>query len=188
MSGSPRDKNNSASTQQIYTSPQRRRHQHTYRRSPGGDPDPSNSEWNSASMASGISSVSRRQRGVGTYNPKMNRKIFLPKLMDDSSEEACWMWRADTLDLIEKGCSEETIEVEMRKSLAICSRGLNDMKRSSPGKVGIQCDTLLRAFYGLYQKKGDPVRTYSMHLDSVANKVCIRFLGDWEIVMQPSRN
>ena len=54
----------------------------------------------------------------------MDRKIFLPKLTDDSTEEACWMWRADALALIEKGCSEKAIEVEMRKSLASCSRGL----------------------------------------------------------------
>ena len=113
--------------------------------------------------------------------------------MDDSTEEACWMWRADALDLIEKGCSKKTIEVEIRKSLASCSKGLwfrekhllghsilqifNDMKKSSPGEVGIQCDTLLRAFYGLSQRKGEPVGKYSMHLDSAANKVHIRFPG-----------
>ena len=113
--------------------------------------------------------------------------------MDDSTEEACWMWRADALDLIKKGCSEEAIEAEIRKSLVSCSKGLwfrgkcllghsilrilNDMKRSLPGEVGIQCDTLLRAFYELLQKKGEPVGTYSMHLDSVANKVHIRFPG-----------
>ena len=109
--GSPQDKNNSASTQQMYTSPQRRRHQYAYRRSPDGDPDPSDSEWDSVSTASEISSVNRRQRGEGTYDPKMDRKIFLPKLTDDSSKEACWMWRADALDLIEKGCPEKAIEV-----------------------------------------------------------------------------
>ena len=61
--GSPRDKNNFASTRQMYTSPQRRRYQHTYRRSPEGNPDPGDSEWDSASMALRISSISRRQRG-----------------------------------------------------------------------------------------------------------------------------
>ena len=122
--GSPWDKNNSASTQQMYTFPQRRRHQCTYRRSPDGDTDPSDSEWDSVSVASGISSINRRQRGEGTYDSKMDRKIFLPKLMNNSTEEACWMWRADTLDLIEKGCSEKAIEVDIRKSLASCSRGL----------------------------------------------------------------
>ena len=177
----------------MYTSPRRRRHQHTYKRSPDGDPDPSDSEWDSVSMASEISSVNRRQRGEGTYDPKMDRKIFLPKLTDDSTEEACWMWRADALDLIDKGCSKKAIEVEIRKSLASCSRDLwfrekcllghsilqilNDMKRSSPGEVGIQCDTLLRAFYELSQRKGEPVGKYSMHLNSAANKVCIRFPG-----------
>ena len=54
----------------------------------------------------------------------MDRKIFLPKLTDDSSEGPCWMWTADALALIEKGCSEKGIEVKMRKSLASCSRGL----------------------------------------------------------------
>ena len=49
------------------------------------------------------------------------------------------------------------------------------MKRSSPGEVGIQCDTLLRAFYELSQRKGEPVGKYSVHLDSAANKVHIRF-------------
>ena len=144
-------------------------------------------------MASEMSSVNRRQRGEGTYDPKMDGKIFLPKLMDDNTEEACWMWRADALDLIEKDCSERAIEVEIRKSLATCSRVLwfrekhllghsilqilNDMKRSSPGEVGIQCDALLRAFYELPQRKGEPVGKYSMCLDSVANKVCLRFPG-----------
>ena len=187
----------------MYTSPPRRRCQCTYRRSPDGDPDPSNSEWDSVSMASEISSINRRQRVVGAYNLKMDRKIFLPKLMDDSTEEACWMWRADVLDLIEKGCSEKAIEVEIRKSLASCSRGLwfrekcllghsilqilHDMKRSLPGEVGIQCDALLRAFYELSQRKGEPVGKYSMHLDSVANKVCIRFprqLGDSDAAIE----
>ena len=146
----------------MYTSPQRRRHQRTYRRSPDGDQDLSDIEWDSVSMTLEISSINRRQRGEGTYDPKMDRKIFLPKLIDDSTEEACWMRRADALDLIEKGCSEKAIQVEIRKSLASCSRGLwfrekcllghsilqilNDMKRSSPGEVGIQCDALLRAF------------------------------------------
>ena len=160
----------------MYTFPRKKRHQCTYRRSPDGDPDPSDSEWDSVSMALEILSVNRRQRGEGTYNPKMDRKIFLPKLMDDSTEEACWMWRADALDLIEKGCSEKATEIEIRKSLASCSRGLwfrekcllghsilqilNDMKRSLPSEVGIQCDTLLRAFYGLSQRKGEPVGKY----------------------------
>ena len=30
----------------------------------------------------------------------------LPKLTDDSTNEVYWMWRADALALIEKGCSE----------------------------------------------------------------------------------
>ena len=123
----------------------------------------------------------------------MDRKIFLPKLTDDSTEEECWMWGADALALIEKGCSEKAIEVKMRKSLASCSRGLwfwekcllsyslsrilDEMKQSSPGEVGIQCNALWRDFYELSQWKGEPVGKYSMHLDSAANKVCIRFLG-----------
>ena len=48
----------------------------------------------------------------------MDRKIFLPKLMDNSTEEACWMWRADGLDLIEKGCSEKAIELEIKKIIS----------------------------------------------------------------------
>ena len=119
-------------------------------------------------MISETLSVDSRQRGEGTYDPKMDRKIFLPKLMDDSTKEACWMLRSDAQD--KKGCSDKAIEVEIRKSLASCSRGLwfkekcllghhilqilNDMKRSSPGEVGIQCDALLRAFYELSQRKG----------------------------------
>ena len=61
----------------------RRRHQHAYKRAPDEDPDPSDSEWDSVSMASEMSSVNRRQRGEETYDPKMDRKIFLPKLTDD---------------------------------------------------------------------------------------------------------
>ena len=123
--------------------------------------------------------------------------------MNNSTQEACWMWRSDALDLIEKGCSEKAIEIEIRKSLASCSRGLwfrekhllghsllqilNDMKRSLPGEGEIQCDTLLRAFHELSQRKGEPVGKYSMHLDSVANKVHIRFpwqLGDSDAVIK----
>ena len=51
------------------------------------------------------------------------------------------------------------------------------MKWSSPGEVGIQYDALLGAFYELAQQKGEPVRKYSMHLDSAANKVYIQFPG-----------
>ena len=120
----PCDWNNFASTSQMYASPRRRRCQHVPRRSAGGDSDPSNSDWESASVVSETSTVSRRQKGEGTYDPKMDRKIFLPKLTDDSTEEACWMWRADALALIEKGSDEQAIEVEMRKSLASCSKGL----------------------------------------------------------------
>ena len=76
----PQDKNNSASTRQMYASLRRRRCQCAHRRSPGGDPDPSDSEWESTSMVSETSTIS-----------KMGRKIFLPKLADDSTEEACWM-------------------------------------------------------------------------------------------------
>ena len=175
---------------QMYASP-RRRHWCAHRRSPGGDPDPSHSEWESLSIVSETSTVSGRQRGEGTYDPKMDRKIFLLKVTDDSTGEACWMWRADALALIEKGCSEKAIEVEMRKPLASCSRGLwfyekcllgysllqifDEMKQSSPGEVGIQCDVLLRAFYELSQQKGEPVGKYSMCLNSAANKFCIRF-------------
>ena len=177
---------------QMYASP-RRRHQCAHRRSPGEDPDPSDSEWELALMVSKVSTVSGQQRGEGAYDPKMNRKIFLPKLTNGSTEEACWMWRADALALIKKGCSEKAIEVEMRKLLASCSRGLwfhekrllgysllrilDEMKQSSPGEVGIQCDALLRAFYELSQWKGEPVRKYSMLLDSAADKVHIQFPG-----------
>ena len=109
-----------------------------------------------------------KTEGEGTYDPKMDRKIFLPKLTDDGTQEACWMWRADALALIKKGCSEKAIEVEMWKSLASCNRGLwfqekhllgysllrilDKIKRSSPDEVAIQCDALLRAFYGLSQE------------------------------------
>ena len=61
------------------------------------------------------------------------------------------------------------------------------MQRSLPGEVGLQCDTLLRAFYELSQKKGEPVGTYSLCLHSVANKVHIRFpgrLGDSDAAIQ----
>ena len=43
---------------QMYASPQRRRHQHVHRRSPGGDADPSDSEWESVSMVSETSTIS----------------------------------------------------------------------------------------------------------------------------------
>ena len=168
----------------------------------GGDSDPSDSEWESASMVSETSTISGQQRGEGTYDPKMDRKIFLPKLTNDSTEEACWMWRADTLALIGKGCSKKAIEVKMRKSLASYSRGLwfcekrllgysllrilNKMKQSLPGEVGIQCDALLRAFYELSQWKGEPVRKYSM--TQQPTRSAYDFLDDWEIVMWPLRN
>ena len=84
----PQDRNNSAYTRQMYVSPRQRRHQHAHGSSPGGDPDPSNSEWESTSMVSETSMVSGRQRGEGTYDPKMDRKTFFPKLTDDSTEEA----------------------------------------------------------------------------------------------------
>ena len=71
--------------------------------------------------------INRRQRGEETCDPKMDKKIFLPKLMDDSTKEACWMWRADALDLIQKGCSEKAIEVEIRKLVVAGSFGSEKM-------------------------------------------------------------
>ena len=133
---------------------------------PGGEPDPSDSEWDSISVVSEMSSTDGRQE-EGAYDSKLDWRIFLSKLMDNSTEEACWMWRTDTLTLIEKGYSEKAIEAEMRNSLASCSRGLwfrekhllghslcqilNDMGSSSSGELGIQCDALLQSFYGLSQ-------------------------------------
>ena len=96
-------------------------------------------------MVSETSMVSGRQKGEGTYDPKMDRKIFLPKLTDDSTEEACWMWRANALALIKRSWSERAIEVQMRKSLASCSTGLWFWEkcllgyRSNP----LLCDTLV---------------------------------------------
>ena len=125
---------------------------------PGGDPDPSDSDWYSISVVSKMSSADGRQE-EGAYDSKSNQRIFLSKLTDDSIEEACWMWRANALTLIEKGYSEKAIEAEMRKSLASCSWGpwfrekclldhslcriLNDIGSSSSREVGIQCDVLL---------------------------------------------
>ena len=125
---------------------------------PGGDPDPSDSDWDSISVVSEMSSADGRQQ-EGAYDSKLDWRIFLSKLTDDSTEEDCWMWRADALTLIEKGYSEKAIEAKMRKSLASCSQGLwfrekhllghslsrilNDVGSSSSGEVGIQCDALL---------------------------------------------
>ena len=159
---------------------------------PGGDPDPSDSDWDSISVVSEMSSTDGRQK-EGTYNSKLDWRIFLSKLTDDSTEEACWMWRAEALALIEKGYSKKVIDVEMRNSLASCSQGLwfrekhllghslhqilNDIASSSSREVGIQCDALLQSFYRLSQQKGEPVGNYSMHLESAANKVQIPFPG-----------
>ena len=41
----------------------------------------------------------------------MDRKIFLSKLTNDSTEEACWIWRADVLALIEKGYRNQDEEI-----------------------------------------------------------------------------
>ena len=90
---------------------------------PGVDLDPSDSDRDSVSVVSEMSSANERQE-EGTHDSKSDWRIFLSKLMDDSTEEACWMWRADTFTLIEKWYSEKAIEAEMRKSLASCSQGL----------------------------------------------------------------
>ena len=47
--------------------------------SPGRDPDPSDSEWETASTVLRVSSAVERQREDRTYDPKMDRKIFLLK-------------------------------------------------------------------------------------------------------------
>ena len=125
---------------------------------PGGDPDPSDSDWDSISVVLEMSSTDGRQE-EGAQDSKLNWRIFLSKLMDNSTEEACWMWRANAFTLIEKGYSEKAIEAEIRKSLVSCNQGLwfrekhllghslhqilNDMGSSSSGEVGIQCDALL---------------------------------------------
>ena len=76
-----RDNSKSASTQQMYACPQRRRCQWAHRRSPDGDHDPSDSDWDSVFMISEASSVNSRQRGDGN--------LWSQGGQDDSTEEAC---------------------------------------------------------------------------------------------------
>ena len=63
---------------------------------PGGDPDPSDSDWDSISVVSEMSSADGMQE-EGTHDSKSDWRIFLSKQMNDSTEEACWVWRLTPL-------------------------------------------------------------------------------------------
>ena len=70
------------------------------------------------SRAGSVAGQEQGHREEGTYNAILNRKLTLPKLMDDSSDNALWIRLANAQQYLENGCSIHTLECEIDKSLS----------------------------------------------------------------------
>ena len=79
------------------------------------------SDLDSASMTSRVTSNASIDEGCrtgGTYDQRINRKVSLPKLNDESSTNDQWIWLADVRHYINSGCSMSILESEIDNSLS----------------------------------------------------------------------
>ena len=70
------------------------------------------------SRATSNVSISEECQTGGTYDQRINRKVALPKLNDESSTNDQWIWLADVHHYIDSGCSMSILESEIDKSLS----------------------------------------------------------------------
>ena len=79
------------------------------------------SDFDSISMmsvaTSGASTPIERQT-KGTFDRRINCKVMLPKLNDESSMNDQWIWLADVHRSIDFGCSMSILESKINKSLS----------------------------------------------------------------------
>ena len=54
----------------------------------------------------------------GTFDQRINKKVALPKLNDESSTNDQWIWVADVHHYINSGCFMSILESEIDKSLS----------------------------------------------------------------------
>ena len=79
------------------------------------------SDLDSASMtlrATSNVSISKDRWTGGTYGQRINRKVTLPKLNDESSTNDQWIWLANVHHYIDSSCSMSILESEIDKSLS----------------------------------------------------------------------
>ena len=110
----PLDRNNSTSGWQL---PQSTRNRGI---SPSGYYS-EDSDLDSASMTSRATSnvsIDEEHWTGRTYDQRINRKVALPKLNDESSTNDQWIWLADVHCYIDSGCSMSILESEINKSLS----------------------------------------------------------------------
>ena len=70
----------------------------------------------SASKAS-ITREEQNREQEGTFDHRLNRKIMLLKLIDDSGTNYLWIWLADAYRYVCSGCSMSACENEIDRSL-----------------------------------------------------------------------
>ena len=82
------------------------------------------SDFDSVSMESMTTSEAttkgEQQQGSqeGTFDRRLNQKITLSKLNDDSSTNDQWIWLTDVQRYINSGCSMDILESEIDRSLS----------------------------------------------------------------------
>ena len=54
----------------------------------------------------------------GTFDHRLNQKITLSKLNDDSSTNDLWIWLADAYRYVDSECSMDAQEIEIYRSLS----------------------------------------------------------------------
>ena len=70
------------------------------------------------SVTTSEASATRERQTKGTYDRRINQKITLPKLNDDSSTNDQWIWLADVRRYVDSECSMDILESEIHKSLS----------------------------------------------------------------------
>ena len=120
----------------------------------------------------------------GTFDCHLNQKITLLKMNDNSSTNNLWIWLADAYRYIDSGCSMDTLENEIDRSLSKgvwfhqnCMLGdsiltaLNKMKQMDHHQ---HSDGLLQKFYAMTQKHNEAMGKYAVRLNMAASKVWLQ--------------
>ena len=127
------------------------------------------------SIATSNASVHEEWQTGGTFDQRINRKVVLPKLNDESSTNDQWIWLADVHHYINSGCSMSMLESEIDKSLSngfwgvwfqtnqmlggTVEAALNMMMMMDQHQ---HSDGLLQEFYVMTQWANEPIGKYAV--------------------------
>ena len=113
-------------------------------------------------VATSDTSIPMERQTRGTFDRRINRKVVLPKLNDESSTNDQWIWLANVHRYIDSGCSMSILESEIDKSLSNgfwgvwfrMNRMLGDTVEAALNKMMMtdqhqHSDGLLQEFYAM---------------------------------------